>query len=423
MFPQLTGGPRNLTPEQVGVHQRSRLEGAMVEAVARHGFAGTTVRELVTLAGVSKTTFYEHFDGKQACFLSTFDAIVVYVSAQVAIAYGTGATPREGLTAALERFVELVHEQPNAATLVAVDSLTLGTAGVVHRERSWEGFEELAGPALRGALSDVVVRAIVAGFTGVVYRRLRKDEADVLPTLVEPLVDWALGYQEAELGPDAPAMVAAATPVTDAVARAESAPSWEEPPASPRSRAELSQRERIVRAAAQVVAEHGYEGLSIPKISAAAGTSNQTFYEHFNSKRDAFLAAYESVANEALLAALTAFEGAADGPQAIGAGLRALLEHIAGHHTYARLAFFELATAGPIALDRADATTDLLISFLEPGRAPEGIDTSTPRVALEAIAAGIWAVIQREIGQGRIASLPEVAPQIAWIALAQMTRS
>ena len=41
----------------------------MVEAVARHGYAGTTLRELVRLAGVSKTTFYEHFDSKQECFL------------------------------------------------------------------------------------------------------------------------------------------------------------------------------------------------------------------------------------------------------------------------------------------------------------------------------------------------------------------
>lgn len=397
----------------------------MVEAVARHGFAGTTVRELVTLAGVSKTTFYEHFDGKQDCFLSTFDLIVAYVSEQVAVAYGTGETPRARLTAALERFVELVHEQPNAATLVTVDSLTLGTPGVVHREQSWEGFEDLAGKALRGddgKLPDVVVRAIVAGFTGVVYRRLRKDEGSILPTLIEPLVDWALGYQEAELGLGAPAMVAASRPAA-ATPRTEADPSWEEPPASPRSRAELSQRERIVRAAAQVVAENGYEGLSIPAISASAGTSNQTFYEHFNSKRDAFLAAYEKVAGEALLAALGAFEGAGDGPEAVGAGLRALLEHIAGHHTYARLAFFELATAGPTALDQADATTDLLISFIEPGRAPKGIDTSAPRVVLEAIAAGIWAVIQREIGQGRLESLPEMAPQITWITLSQLTVS
>ena len=48
----------------------------MVEAVSRHGFAGTTLRELVALAGVSRTTFYEHFENKQDCFLQALDELV-----------------------------------------------------------------------------------------------------------------------------------------------------------------------------------------------------------------------------------------------------------------------------------------------------------------------------------------------------------
>jgi AcrR family transcriptional regulator len=400
------------------------MEDAMVEAVARHGLAETTIGELVGLAGVSKTTFYEHFDGKQACFLSAFDTIVGYVSAQVAIAYDVDGTPRERLIAALDRFVELVLEHPDAASLVIVDSLTLGSAGVAHREGIWDRFEGLAGAALLGSeeeVSPLVVRTIFAGFTGVVYRRLRRGEASALTAQVETLVDWALSYQgldrEAVPAATAAAAVPAAVPEGDDT---EPDARWDDPPASARSRAELSQRERIVRAAAQVVAERGYERLSIPAISAAAGTSNQTFYEHFDSKLDAFIAAYEAVASEALLVALAAFGAAGNGPESIGAGMRALLEHIAAHRTYARLAFFELASAGPIALDRGDATADLLISFLEPARAPRGVPTKAPREVLEAIAAGIWAVIQREIGQGRGDSLPDLAPRITWIALAPL---
>ena len=64
-------------------NQRGRLQGAMVEAVARHGFADTTLRELVSLAGVSKSTFYEHFESKQDCFLATFDYIGLEVERRV----------------------------------------------------------------------------------------------------------------------------------------------------------------------------------------------------------------------------------------------------------------------------------------------------------------------------------------------------
>ena len=45
--------------------------------------AGTTLRELVRIAGVSKSTFYEHFESKQECFVATLDEIVARVTEQV----------------------------------------------------------------------------------------------------------------------------------------------------------------------------------------------------------------------------------------------------------------------------------------------------------------------------------------------------
>src|SRR5207342_2822393 len=99
-------------------------------------------------------------------------------------------------------------------------------------------------------------------------------------------------------------------------------PDWSEPPDSARSRATLTQRERIVRAAARVVVEKGYEALSIPAISSTAGTSNQTFYEHFRNKRETFIAAFEILSGELLTEAVAAFTAAGDRPEAIGAGVR-----------------------------------------------------------------------------------------------------
>jgi AcrR family transcriptional regulator len=169
-----------------------------------------------------------------------------------------------------------------------------------------------------------------------------------------------------------------------------------------------------------VVVENGYGALSIPAISAAAGTSNQTFYQHFASKRDAFLAAFEIVAADALGFALAAFKEAGDSPRAVGAGLRALTEHIGRHYLFARLAFFELPTAGPAALDKADAIMDNVTAFLSPGLAPSGIGEPVSQTTLEAIGTGIWAVMQREIANDRVDSLPDLAPEITRLALAPL---
>jgi len=45
-------------------------------------------------------------------------------------------------------------------------------------------------------------------------------------------------------------------------------------------------RERLLRAAAEVFAERGYDGTRVADIAAAAGVSNGALYAHFSSKAD-----------------------------------------------------------------------------------------------------------------------------------------
>jgi AcrR family transcriptional regulator len=424
LFPRLPGGPRRMKADEVARHQKNRLEGAIVEAVARHGFASTTVRELVTLAGVSKSTFYDHFESKEKCFLATFDSIVGEVAEEVAKAYDEEAEgERERLVAALSRFMEIVVERPEDAAFAIIDSLTLGSAGIAHRERAWEAFEQVARQYFDNnssqQVSDLTVRAIIAGISGVVYQYLRNGKIKELPGVVEPLIDWALSYQVPDPDLVRRGVAAAERSLSTEIEseEEEGIPGWDEPPYSPLSRASLSQRQRIIRAAARVVVERGYESLSIPAISAAAGTSNQTFYENFNSKRDAFIAAYETVSDKALRFCTEAFKGAPDGPEAIGTALRALTDYIAGDQMYGRVAFLEMMTAGPPALDRSEETMDGVLAFAEDGNGSKELWSQVPRVVLEATAGGIWFVIQREVAHGRDASLPGKAPELARLAL------
>jgi AcrR family transcriptional regulator len=427
LFPRLTAGRGAPSADRVARHQKARLQGAMVEAVARHGYAETTLRELVTLAGVSKSTFYEHFESKQDCFLSTFDEIITIVSQRVVAAYRTEHGFRDRLIAGLSVFLTLAVEEPAAASLAAVDSLTLGVAGVEHRERASEVFEELIAQSFERSpssrqMSASTVKAVVAGIRGVSYRRLRSGSQAELPELVDELVDWALQYQEPEGELTRRAMAAAAEPAPPRPPEVAEALSWEEPPDSQSSRHALSQRERIIRGAARIVVERGYAALTIPAISAAAAVSNKTFYEHFTSKRDAFLAAFEQLATEALTVTAAAMRTREERPEALGAGLRAMLEYVAGNELFAQLAFFELPSAGPAAMDRADAVLDSFTAFLGSHSASDGGAAPQPAIR-EAIGSGIWAVIQHEIHHGRRAELPALAPELIGLALAPLDGS
>jgi len=419
LFPTLRGAPRNLSPEQVARDQTTRLKLAMVEAVASHGFAETTLNELVGLAGISMTTFYAHFENKQDCFLATLEEIARQAGEQIDAAYREPGERRERLLAALATSMQLAVAEPAPISLAVVDSLTLGRAGVERREGALRTFETIVRQSFDpagGEVSDLTVRAVAGGIGAVVYRQLRSGRPQRLPGLAEPLADWALGHQSEPGEAARRAMAAAGRPAAPGGESEEAAEREGQrllaAADARRGRRPRDQRLRILSATATAAVERGYDALTISAISADAGVSNQTFYQHFESKRDAFLAAFEIVAAEASRAVREAALAERGRPEAIGAGIRALSEYFAGRELFARLAFVELPAAGPLALDRADEAMDAFAAFLGQGAGAAPGGAVEDEIAL-ATPGGICAVIQREIAQGRLRALPDLAPELA----------
>ncbi|HXZ65847.1 MAG TPA: TetR/AcrR family transcriptional regulator [Streptosporangiaceae bacterium] len=66
-------------------------------------------------------------------------------------------------------------------------------------------------------------------------------------------------------------------------------------------------RERLLRAAADAFARHGYDGTRVADIAAAAGVSNGALYAHFGSKAELLVAALRTHGRQ-LLAELFAAE-------------------------------------------------------------------------------------------------------------------
>ncbi|MBF8188780.1 TetR/AcrR family transcriptional regulator [Nonomuraea sp. K274] len=65
-------------------------------------------------------------------------------------------------------------------------------------------------------------------------------------------------------------------------------------------------RERLLRAAADVFAERGYDGTRVADIAAAAGVSNGALYTHFGSKADLLVAALRAHGRRLLAGLLAA---------------------------------------------------------------------------------------------------------------------
>ena len=70
---RLPRGTHGLDPSLVAASQRTRLLEAVGRTVAEKGYAAATIDDIVRGAGVSKKTFYEHFQDKLDCFLAAYE--------------------------------------------------------------------------------------------------------------------------------------------------------------------------------------------------------------------------------------------------------------------------------------------------------------------------------------------------------------
>jgi AcrR family transcriptional regulator len=162
---------------------------AVIEAVAQKGFAEMTVADVVSGAGVSRRTFYEHFDDKLDCFLAAYvdrsQAVLHEVEAAVA-----AAPPHERLRAGLAAYLQGLADQPQAARVLIIDILGAGPQALAVREEMRVRWAE----SYRGVSEDEdVLRALVGGIAELIQARLLAGEADTLPELVPTLERFVRG--------------------------------------------------------------------------------------------------------------------------------------------------------------------------------------------------------------------------------------
>jgi AcrR family transcriptional regulator len=187
--------------------QRERLLDAMARTVSRHGYAGTSVAEVLKVARISRRTFYEQFIDKEDCFLAAYDAIATLCADRVAAAYRAEARWDEALARAFETLLEVLAAEPDFARLAVVEALGAGPRGLERRDEALRSLVALIEDAreraeLAVAPPALVAQAIAGGIYELVHARLVHDQAAALPELAGDVLHYAfmlLGASRPEL--------------------------------------------------------------------------------------------------------------------------------------------------------------------------------------------------------------------------------
>lgn len=182
--------------------QRERILDATENLVAAHGFAGTSIEAIVKAAGVSSVTFYEFFEGKEECFVATFDRAIDFAAEELALAAAGdpaagGLSWSEQIATGLRAVAALIPAHPERARLCLVEAQTGGPDLTLRFEAVLDRIAAKLreGRALETAPPDLPAtheEATAGALAWLLRERLERGGEEELASLYPELIDIAL---------------------------------------------------------------------------------------------------------------------------------------------------------------------------------------------------------------------------------------
>jgi AcrR family transcriptional regulator len=199
-LPASTPRGRHAPPLEVRQdRQRRRLFAAAAAVFARAGYADASAEGIAREAGMSKATFYEHFDNKEDCIVALFDAAVDVLLGAMRDAGDAhaGSDPGTRVHATAHAFLQALADFPDEAQTLLVEIVGAGPRAMARRDAALDQVaryidEVNAGDTERGLAPRLVspddAFAIVGAVVELASRQIRTGRPDDIHQL-EPVVE------------------------------------------------------------------------------------------------------------------------------------------------------------------------------------------------------------------------------------------
>jgi AcrR family transcriptional regulator len=404
LYGRLPHGPSGMKRDEVARNQRTRLYGGMIESVSQRGYHATSVAHVIALAGISRRSFYELFENKEACFLSTHDILVARARKRVLEAWERERGWANRLHAGCRALLDDVAAQPKGPRLVLVDSLGIGPAARERMQMAGLTFEQLVASALQVAPDGVgcprlTARAIVGGVRHAVFTRMLEHREQELYALTDEVLDWIESYRV----PGAARLGVPARSMSD------------RPPTPAAFLTSEDKRARVLGAVVHLTLDEGYARLTDPQIAQFAGVSTEAFHKQFASKEECYLAVLDESVREALDSVRPSFESANSWHEAVYAAMTAFVEYLVAHEALLRIAFIEVFEVGPAMVGRMTRSVESFTKLLtDNGPGPR----RGPMMAPEAITGALWSIVSSHVAARRVSRLPCAVDHLTFTVLA-----
>jgi len=405
--------------------QRSRLLKAIVEIAVESGYPAARVGDIAARAGVSRATFYELFENKEACFLAAHRELAGQLSGEVAAAIADGDAAR-AIDSAFASVVDYAGREAAAFDFLTHQAMLAGPAALEARDELlaslWDGVEQAHTRARKQTgLPNMPASILLGGLVRVLGMRMRRGDYDPDELLAEMLA-WVdcyrvkgrakrrpIQFPETRLASDEPLAHGAMAPAP-----------------LPRGRHRLPsalvtrvQRERILHATADVIRASGYEDTTVAGIVAQAGVSREVFYSHFRSRSDAFLATHKLVFEQMMATAAGAFiASSGTWPERVWESWGAATSLVVGSPSLAHFAFVESYALGPSISRRTDEAVLAFTVFLRDGHRYVRGGTAPSATISTAIAGAVMETTASYIRHDRADELFTLLPTLVYMILA-----
>ncbi len=116
--------------------QRARLFAAAAAVFARSGYADASAEAIAREAGMSKATFYEHFDNKEDCIVALFDAAIATLADAMTSAgeAHVSSDPSTRVHATVRAYLQTLADYPDQSRTLLVEIVGAGPRAIERRD-------------------------------------------------------------------------------------------------------------------------------------------------------------------------------------------------------------------------------------------------------------------------------------------------